>query len=121
MKTTIRDANPYLDVTLGGIRRSVSDIETLLRHSGRLEFPGDFPLEGLRRAQVDAEIISNTLRENPDEVRALLQAVVTGRDKEARRLVTELRLTEADFQERGGGIFWVVVIVGVLCCAGEAY
>jgi len=33
----------------------------------------------------------------------------------------ELGLTETDFLRQGGGFFWVVVIVGVLCCASEAY
>lgn len=112
---------PYLEIKLGGLERRVSDLNARLSHSGRLEFPSDFPIDGIRRAQVDAEILGEKLRDSPEEVRALLQSFVAGRSSEAERLIKELGLTEADFQSRGGGIFWVVVIVGVLCCAGEAY
>jgi hypothetical protein len=51
----------------------------------------------------------------------LLRAVVSGRNTEVRQLTQELGLRESDFQEQGGGIFWAVVVVGVLCCAGAAY
>jgi hypothetical protein len=115
------DAKPYLEVRIGGLRRNVADIDAFLSHSGHLEIPSDFPIEGIRRAQVDAEIVATRLRENADEVRELLQAYVAGDNSKVQRLIGELGLTEADFQEQGGGIFWVVVVVGVLCCAGEAY
>jgi hypothetical protein len=115
------EVEPYLELKLAGLRRQVTDISALLSHTGRLEFPSDFPLDGIRRAQVDAEILINKLRENPEEVQALLNAFVTGRNSEAQRLIHELGLTESDFQERGGGIFWLVVIAGVLCCASSAY
>jgi hypothetical protein len=115
------DTSPYLEIRIGGLHRSVSDIDALLSHSGRLEIPSDFPLEGIRRAQVDAEIVATRLRENADEMQELLQAYVAGDNSKVKRLIDELGLTEANFQEKGGGIFWVVVVVGVLCCAGEAY
>lgn len=99
----------------------MTDLNTFMTHTGRFEFPPDFPPEGVRRAQVDAEIIATKLRDNPDEMRALLQAVGTGQGEEAHRLVGELGLTESDFQKQGGGILWGVVIIGVLCCASEAY
>jgi hypothetical protein len=115
------DAKPYLEVRIGGLHRNISDIDALLSHSGRLEIPPDFPIEGIRRAQVDAEIVATRLHENAEEVRELLQAYLAGDNPKVQRLIGELGLTEADFQQQGGGIFWVVVVVGVLCCAGEAY
>jgi hypothetical protein len=115
------EATSYLEIRLGGLRRRVSDIDALLSHSGRFEIPSDFPVEGIRRAQVDAEIIAAKLRDNVDEMRELLQAYLMGDNRTVQRLIRELGLSESDFQEQGGGIFWVVVIVGVLCCAGEAY
>lgn len=115
------DSGPYLDVKVGGLRRSASDLDGFLNRSARLEIPEDFPLDGLRRAQVDLEIVSEKLRENTDSVQTLLQAFVAGRNSDVERLVKELGLRESDFQRRGGGIFWAVVIIGVLCCASEAY
>jgi hypothetical protein len=112
---------PYIEVTLGGLERDVSDINTLLRHSGRLEIPREFPSEGIARAQVDAEILAQKLRENPEEMRQLVDAVIGGRGPEVQRLMSELAVAESDFQAAGGGIFWAIVIVGVLCCAGAAY
>ena len=115
------DVSPYLDVKVGGLRRSVSDVDGVFNRSARLDIPEGFPLDGLRRAQIDLEIVSEKLRENADDVQALLQAFVAGRNSEVERLVKELGLRESDFQGRGGGIFWAIVIVGVLCCASEAY
>ena len=117
----VPEVEPYLEIKLAGLHRRVTDISALLSHTGRLEFPSDFPLDGIRRAQVDAEILINRLRENPEGVRALLNAFMTGQNSEAQRLIRELNLTESDFQEQGGGIFWLVVIAGVLCCASSAY
>jgi hypothetical protein len=117
----VPDVEPYLEIKLAGLQRHVTDINALLSHTGRLEFPSDFPLDGIRRAQVDAEILANRLRENPEAVRALLNAFMTGQNADAQRLIRELNLTESDFQEQGGGFFWIVVIAGVLCCASSAY
>jgi hypothetical protein len=118
---TVPDVEPYLEVKLAGLQRRVTDINAFLSHAGRLELPSDFPLDGIRRAQVDAEILVNRLRENPEAVRALLNAFMAGQNADAQRLIRELNLTESDFQEQGGGIFWIVVIAGVLCGASSAY
>jgi hypothetical protein len=117
----VPDVEPYLEIKFAGLHRHVTDISALLSHTGRLEFSSDFPLDGLRRAQADAEILASKLRENPEAVRALLNAFITGQNSEAQRLIRELNFTESDFQEQGGGIFWLVVVAGVLCCASSAY
>ena len=114
-------SEPYLDIMIGDLPRAVSDLKGVISRRARLDIPIDFPLEGLQRARVDLEVIGQRLRDNPDEIRMLLHAFVTGENGKVQRLIRELELTEADFQEQGGGIFWAVVIVGVLCCASEAY
>jgi hypothetical protein len=116
-----KDASPYVEVRIGGLRRQVSDIDAILSHSGRLQFSADFPAEGIRRAQVDAELLASKLRENAEEMQMLLQAYMSGQGSEVQRLIGELGLSESEFQAQGGGIFWIVVIAGVLCCASEAY
>jgi hypothetical protein len=115
------DDGPYLEIKLGGIRRNASDISGVFSRSAELQVPRDFPSEHLRLAQVDLEIIAEKLQGNVEEVRLLLQAFVEGRNSEVERWIKELGLREEDFQARGGGIFWAVVVVGVLCCASEAY
>jgi hypothetical protein len=115
------DSSPFLDVRVGGLKRSVSELQGVLNRSARLDLPEDFPLSGLRRAQIDLEIVSEKLRENADDVQALLQAFIAGRNSDVERLISQLGVRESDFEERGGGIFWAVVVVGVLCCASEAY
>jgi hypothetical protein len=112
---------PFLYVELGGIERHESGIRMVVKHSGRLEFPRDFPDDGLARAQADLEIVVQKLRENRSELRTLLQAVVSGENAEARRLIGALGLAEADFRAQEGGIFWAIVILDVLCCAEAAY
>lgn len=112
---------PYLGIEVGGLRRNVSDLEGSFKRSVRISIPTDVPTHGLARAQVDLEILAERLRENGGDVLELLQAFLAGKNSEVERLVKGLGLTESDFQERGGGFFWVVVIVGVLCCASEAY
>jgi hypothetical protein len=115
------NGGPYLDIGIGGVQRNVSDISGVFNTSARLQIPRDFTPEHLRLAEVDLEIIAKKLRENAEEVRMLLQAFVDGRNSDVERQIKELGLTEADFQAQGGGIFVLVVVVGVLCCAGAAY
>jgi hypothetical protein len=69
------DIAPYLDIKIGGLRRSVSDLEGLFSHSARIGIPEDFPLQGLSWAQIDLEVLSEKLRQNANEVRLLLQAL----------------------------------------------
>ena len=111
---------PFLDIKIGDLERNINGLDGLFSHSARIGIPTDFPLQGLNRAQVDLEILATKLRQNNTDVRMLLQAFVEGNNVEVDRLVRQLGLRESDFQEQGGGIFWAIVIVGVLCCASEA-
>jgi hypothetical protein len=114
-------SEPFINVEIGGIQQDTQGIQLSMRHVGRFNFPPDFPLDHLETARNDLELIAAKLRESPDRMQDLLRAVVSGRNTEVRQLTQELGLRESDFQEQGGGIFWAVVVVGVLCCAGAAY
>jgi hypothetical protein len=117
----MESTGPYLEIEIGGLKRDVSDLEGVSRRSMRLRIPEDFPAYGLERARVDLEVLSEKVRERSEDIHELIRHFLAGRNSEVERLVKELGIREADFLEQGGGIFWVVVIVGVLCCASEAY
>jgi hypothetical protein len=96
---------PFIIVEIGGIQQDTQDIQLSMRHIGRLNFPPDFPLDRLETARNDLELIAAKLRESPDRMQDLLQAVVSGRNTEVGQLIQELGLRESDFQEQGGGIW----------------
>jgi hypothetical protein len=39
----VPDVEPYLEIKLAELQHRVTDINALLSHTGRLEFPSDFP------------------------------------------------------------------------------
>jgi hypothetical protein len=90
----------------------VQDIRLLMRHVGRFSFPPGFPLSRLETARTDLELIATKLRERPEQVQALLQAVVSGRNAKAGRLIEELGLRESDFQGQAA------VFLGGRYCGG---
>jgi hypothetical protein len=55
----------YLESKLGGLERRLTDLNTRLSHSGRLEFASDLPSDGIRRARFDVEILGEKLRGRP--------------------------------------------------------
>jgi glutamine amidotransferase-like uncharacterized protein len=111
---------PYLDITIGGLERHFSGLDGSFKRSVRIGLQRNVSTDSLRMGRVDLEIIVEKLREHPDGIQTLLEAFLGGNNEEVVRLLEELGLREADFQSRGGGIFWAIVIVGVLCCASEA-
>ncbi len=113
-------SQPYIDVRIGGIKNPSGELDLTVGQYGRIAFPFELPDSGISKAHVDLEIISALLRDNPEGVRSIVQAVLSGDGAEVRRLSADMGLTESDFQAKGGGLFWAVVIVGVLCCASEA-
>ena len=74
----------------------------------------------LERAARDAEILAAKLRENPEGITEVFHAVRRGDKKAAAAKLQELGMSEDDFKEQGGGLFWLVVLVVVLY-ATDAY
>lgn len=97
--------------------RGVAGIENGDRGPKRFDFPETLDLE---RAARDAEILAGKLRDEPDRLREVLQAVKGGDKRSAVRGLKELGMSEEDFEREGGGLFWLVVIV-VLLYATDAY
>jgi hypothetical protein len=83
-------------------------------HKRELELPQAFELEDIRRAQRDCEILSEKLQGNTDEIREFLNELLRGDTRDAKRRARELGLSVNDFVSRGGGIFWLIVLAGVL-------
>ena len=76
---------------------------------------GQFGPEEMKKALADAEIIASLLREHPEEMASISNAVLAGRTEDARKLAVKIGLTEEAFQENGGGmLFWI----GIAFCAG---
>jgi hypothetical protein len=109
------DSKPYVDIRISGIANADGELNLTLGRYGRIEFPFELPDSG-----IVLEFTGALLLEKPEGVRSIVQAVLAGRGDEVRRLAGELGISESDFKEKGGGMFWTVVIVGGLCCASEA-
>jgi hypothetical protein len=89
-------------------------------YSRQLDVPQRFKREHIQRAQKDCEILGEILRDKPDEAQSLLDDVLAGKIADAKKRAKELGLSEDNFISKGGGIFWIIVIVVVLY-ATEAY
>jgi hypothetical protein len=98
--------------------------EKIIERSGsklrRQGIPKQFTPQDLRRAQRDCEILATKLRDNPEDMTALLDAVLQDRGQDAVRMIKELGLGEEEITAQGGGLFWLVVIA-VLLYATDAY
>ena len=71
----------------------------------RFEMPSNFTAEGIQHAQKDFEMVAAMLRDNPEEMRALLDAVVQNRLSQAQEIAEKLGISEHKFQAQGGGLW----------------
>lgn len=94
--------------------------QQVLNKIHRLRIPDSIGPAQLAIAARDAEIISDRLTSRPDAMQAIIDAVLNGDQKQASRLLADLKLTEEDVRSEGGGMFWLIVIVVVLY-ATDAY
>jgi hypothetical protein len=72
---------------------------------------GRFGPREMKKAQVDAEMIASLFRKHPKEITAMANHMMAGRTIAAREIASTIGLTEEVFQENGGGLFWVAIIV----------
>jgi hypothetical protein len=65
----------------------------------------------IKKAQVGAEMIASLLRDHPEEITAMANHMMAGRTVAARKIASTIGLTEEAFQEKAGGLWWVLIIV----------
>jgi hypothetical protein len=74
---------------------------------------GPFGSAEVQKALADSQIISALLREHPEEMAAIVNAMLAGRTDVARQAAFRIGLTEAAFQQQGGGMLWWLAIAFV--------
>src|SRR5437773_5984642 len=65
----------------------------------------------IKKAQVDAEVIASLFRNHPEEITAMANHMMAGRTVAAREIASTIGLTEDAFQEKGGGLWWFLIIM----------
>ncbi|MFJ6760756.1 MULTISPECIES: hypothetical protein [unclassified Streptomyces] len=81
------------------------------------------PMRSTDMAKVvaDAEIVTSLLKDHPDEMVALFNSIVAGRDDEAKEIATRLDLNEESFQRQEGGMWFWIGMVGVVILGCVAF
>ncbi len=102
------------DVCLTGFEQNKGGFLTSTNICRQLKLPEDFKVEDIHRAQRDCEMLAEVLRDNPEEVSALLRAVVSNKVDLSKKKLSKMGLTEKDFAKEGGGSMWLVVIAVLL-------
>jgi hypothetical protein len=112
MKKNIQTTVPTAKLTLS-LERHPFDVDGLpASHRDSVELKlGRFGPREMKKAQVDAEMIASLFRKHPKEITAMVNHMMAGRTVAAREIASTIGLTEEAFQENGGGLFWVAIIV----------
>jgi len=79
--------------------------ESIELQVGRLG-PGE-----IKKAQVDAEMIASLFRNHPEEITAMAKHMMAGQIAAAREIASTIGLKEETFQEKGGGLWWFLIVM----------
>jgi hypothetical protein len=76
----------------------------------RIQMPTRVTKKDLERIQRDFELLSEIVKNNPQEMAELLEAVTKNHILEAQRIADKLELTEEHISAKGGGLIWLAAV-----------
>ncbi len=82
--------------------------------SVRVEVPKKFTSDQVALAAKDSEIIAGILKDHPHEFEQIVSYVTAGNISKAKKVASEIGLTEKDFVKKRGGCWAVVIVIAVI-------
>ena len=97
-----------------GTNRDDNGFSISIDKNVRIALPGVYSKEHLTLAARDSEILSDILKEYPDQVLSMISAVSSGNFSEATDLAEKIGISERNFVAKGGGM-WAIILLAVAC------
>jgi hypothetical protein len=99
----------------------LTDIATKLGSSNattdeliRLAAPKSFSAKDLAKMRQDCEILLDRSKKSAGDFQALVTAGLSGDLNKAGELATKLKLREEDFENEGGGVILVILVIAIV-------
>ena len=114
------------NVTFGltGLPGRVGDFIGQSDLSITLPLPTHLSGENLDTIKRDCELFAQKISAHPQEFISIVQYLHEGKMKEAGQIAKEIGLSEAEFQQSGGGLIWLLVaaiVAGGLLYSSDAW
>lgn len=100
-------------IELSDIKNSIDGMRVLFDKGVSIHLPQKLEDLDVKKLTKDTEIFHKIVREHPDKVSSLINNAFQGNMKAARDMAKELGFTEAQFSEKGGG-YWVLIILIII-------
>jgi hypothetical protein len=71
--------------------------------------------KSLPQAQRDFTLLANILERYPGETTEVIDYILAGEMSRAQELASKIGLTEKDFQEKGGGLPFLLIVICIGC------
>jgi hypothetical protein len=110
---TSANNSPTAMIGVRGLNQHVGEYSVSADVNFGLPLSAKWTSETIMTAQRDFEIIAAKLKDHPNEVADMMDALAAGNMKEGVETLKKIGLTESDLKAAGGGLPWVAIAVGV--------